>query len=65
MNVEVPKPGPNEVLVRVKFAGVNPVDYFTINRGGKPMPYIPGAEFAGVIEGLVLTLEASMLVMRL
>ena len=50
MDVEVPKPGPNEVLIRVKFAGVNPVDYFTINRGGKPMPHIPGAEFAGVIE---------------
>mgnify|MGYP001770716415 FL=1 len=50
MDVEAPKPGPNEVLIRVKFAGVNPVDYFTINRGGKPMPHIPGAEFAGVIE---------------
>ncbi len=50
MDVETPKPGPNEVLIRVKFAGVNPVDYFTINRGGKPMPHIPGAEFAGVIE---------------
>ncbi|GAB6945671.1 alcohol dehydrogenase catalytic domain-containing protein [Vulcanisaeta sp. JCM 14467] len=48
--METPKPGPNEVLIRVKFAGVNPVDYFTINRGGKPMPHIPGAEFAGVIE---------------
>ncbi|MGC9179360.1 MAG: alcohol dehydrogenase catalytic domain-containing protein [Vulcanisaeta sp.] len=50
MDVEAPRPGPNEVLVRVKYAGVNPVDYFTINRGGKPMPHIPGAEFAGVIE---------------
>ncbi len=50
IEIEAPKPGPNEVLVRVKFAGVNPVDYFTINRGGKPMPHIPGAEFAGVIE---------------
>ncbi|BDR93169.1 alcohol dehydrogenase catalytic domain-containing protein [Vulcanisaeta souniana] len=50
MDVEVPRPSPNEVLVRVKYAGVNPVDYFTINRGGKPMPHIPGAEFVGVIE---------------
>ncbi len=33
MDVEVPRPGPNDVLVRVKYAGVNPVDYFTINRG--------------------------------
>ncbi|WP_069807559.1 alcohol dehydrogenase catalytic domain-containing protein [Vulcanisaeta thermophila] len=48
--VENPRPGPNEVLIRVKYAGVNPVDYFTINRGGTPMPHIPGAEFAGIIE---------------
>ncbi len=50
VNVEAPRPGPNEVLIKVRFAGVNPVDYFTINRSGKPMPHIPGAEFSGVIE---------------
>jgi NADPH:quinone reductase-like Zn-dependent oxidoreductase len=31
MDMPKPKPGPGEVLVRVKYAGVNPVDYFTIN----------------------------------
>lgn len=49
---ENPRPGPGEVLIRVRFAGVNPVDYFIINRGGKPMPHIPGAEFSGVVEAL-------------
>jgi len=52
MNVDEPRPGPNEVLIRVKYAGINPVDYFVISRGGKPMPHIPGAEFSGVVESL-------------
>ncbi|KUO93638.1 MAG: alcohol dehydrogenase [Vulcanisaeta sp. CIS_19] len=51
MGMPKPKPGPGEVLVRVKYAGVNPVDYFTINnKNVRPIPHIPGAEFSGVIE---------------
>ncbi len=51
VDVETPRPGPNEVLIRVKYAGVNPVDYFTINRKDvKPIPHIPGSEFAGIVE---------------
>ncbi|HKR70733.1 MAG TPA: NADP-dependent oxidoreductase [Streptosporangiaceae bacterium] len=48
----VPQPGPDEVLVRVMAAGVGPWDV-SMRSGGwtGPMPYIPGAEFAGLVEG--------------
>jgi NADPH:quinone reductase-like Zn-dependent oxidoreductase len=49
---EIPRPGPDEVLVRVLAAGVGPWD--AALRSGKipvPLPFIPGAEFAGVVEG--------------
>ena len=50
-----PKPGPDQVLVRIRAAGVNPVDTYV--RSGvyamlPPLPYIPGGDGAGVIEGL-------------
>lgn len=49
---EIPVPGPGEVLVRVLAAGVGPWDAHL--RSGElsgPLPYVPGAEFAGVVEG--------------
>ena len=51
-NVPRPKPGPDEVLVRIKAAGVNPVDEFiaTGTFVPPPLPYIPGMEFSGIIE---------------
>jgi len=50
-----PKPGPGQVLVRVRAAGVNPVD--TYIRSGAyaqlpQLPYIPGGDGAGVIEAV-------------
>lgn len=50
--VPVPEPQPGEVLVRVLAAGVGPWDA-SLRRGGYPgsLPYIPGGEFAGVVEG--------------
>jgi NADPH:quinone reductase-like Zn-dependent oxidoreductase len=54
-DVPQPKPKPNEVLVRIVAAGVNPVDAqmrageWAKVFGPKP-PYIPGADIAGVIE---------------
>ncbi|MBI4888399.1 MAG: NADPH:quinone reductase [Acidobacteria bacterium] len=50
-----PSPGPGQVLVRVKAAGVNPVE--TYIRAGtyarKPdLPYTPGTDLAGVVEAV-------------
>jgi NADPH:quinone reductase len=49
------KPGPGQILVRVKAAGVNPVD--TYIRAGiyarkPPLPYTPGMDAAGDVEAL-------------
>ena len=50
--VERPVPGPDEVLVRVLAAGVGPWDA-SLRGGGWTggLPYIPGGEFAGVVDG--------------
>src|ERR1700736_994574 len=54
---DVPNPtvGPGQVLVKIKAAGVNPVDAYI--RAGKyavlpPLPYTPGADGAGVVEAV-------------
>jgi len=41
-----------DVLIKVKSAGVNPIDYLTVSNipGIRPLPHIPGAEVTGVIE---------------
>ena len=54
--VDLPRPEPKagELLVRVKAAGVLPAD--TATRQGtffkRPLPYVPGTAFAGVVEAL-------------
>jgi NADPH:quinone reductase-like Zn-dependent oxidoreductase len=54
--VEVPVPLPTEVLVRVKAAGVNPIDVYT--REGiayvdaLSLPFIQGWDVAGVVEAV-------------
>lgn len=49
--VETPKPGPGNALVRIKMAGVNFVDIYH-RRGYYPteLPFIPGLEGTGVVE---------------
>ena len=51
-DVPRPEPGPGDVLVRVLAAGVGPWDV-SLRRGGWTggLPYVPGGEFAGVVEG--------------
>jgi NADPH2:quinone reductase len=50
-----PKPGTGEVLVRVKAAGVNPVDAY-IRSGAyalkPPLPYTPGSDAAGIVDAV-------------
>src|SRR5215470_9044904 len=53
--VPTPKPGAGQVLVRIHAAGVNP--YETYMRAGTyaikpPLPYTPGSDGAGVVEGV-------------
>lgn len=49
-----PKPGPGQVLVRVKAIGVNPVETYV--RAGKygprQFPFTPGTDAAGVVEAV-------------
>ncbi|XP_055342733.1 quinone oxidoreductase-like [Paramacrobiotus metropolitanus] len=51
---QIPRPEANEVLVKVKAAGVNPVDTYVRqgSYGPKEFPYIPGADAAGVVEAV-------------
>jgi NADPH:quinone reductase-like Zn-dependent oxidoreductase len=47
--VATPVPGPDEVLVRVHHASVNPVDWKLQERGVLPYPAIPGGDFSGEV----------------
>jgi NADPH:quinone reductase-like Zn-dependent oxidoreductase len=51
-DVELPKITDHDVLIRVKMAGVNPIDHITVSgtRVIKPLPHIPGAETSGTVE---------------
>jgi len=53
-DVETPKPGSHDVLISVKAASVNPVDYATVVgiRSVRPIPHIPGVEFSGEVEAV-------------
>ncbi len=55
--VEMPdlRPGPSQLVLRVKAAGVNPVDAYvrTGTYARKPvLPYTPGSDAAGVVESI-------------
>lgn len=53
-NVERPKlTNPDDVLIKVKVAGVNPIDNVVVSGSIptlSPMPHIPGAEVTGIID---------------
>src|ERR1700684_4258523 len=42
------------ILIRVKFAGVNPIDYKLVERltAASTFPFVLGADFAGVVESV-------------
>jgi D-arabinose 1-dehydrogenase-like Zn-dependent alcohol dehydrogenase len=62
--VEQPTITDHDVLIKVRTAGVNPIDHFTVANamgvkpsvssaaGVKPIPHIPGAEVTGIIENV-------------
>jgi NADPH2:quinone reductase len=51
-----PRPGPQEVLVRVKAAGVNPYETYaragTYGARNPLLPYTPGSDAAGIVEAV-------------
>jgi NADPH:quinone reductase-like Zn-dependent oxidoreductase len=51
-DVQQPTITDHDVLIKVKLAGVNPIDYLTVSNipGIKPLPHIPGTEVTGTIE---------------
>jgi NADPH:quinone reductase-like Zn-dependent oxidoreductase len=52
-NTEQPKISDHDILIRVKLAGINPIDHFVVSGTLPkidPLPHIPGAESSGIIE---------------
>jgi NADPH:quinone reductase-like Zn-dependent oxidoreductase len=52
-NVDEPKIGNHDVLIKVKLAGVNPIDHSVVSGMLPrivPFPHIPGAESSGIVE---------------
>jgi NADPH2:quinone reductase len=53
VDVPTPAPRPGQVLVRVEAAGVNFMDVYArtgVGSYARPLPFVPGAEGAGVVE---------------
>ncbi|WP_432026294.1 NADP-dependent oxidoreductase [Streptomyces sp. 1222.5] len=52
-DIPTPSPGPDEVLVKVRAAGVNPIDHLIVKgfmgAGEPPWPVVIGSEAAGVV----------------
>jgi NADPH2:quinone reductase len=55
-DIELPEPGPDEVLIRVKAAGVNPYETYaragTYGARNPTLPYTPGSDAAGTVEAV-------------
>jgi D-arabinose 1-dehydrogenase-like Zn-dependent alcohol dehydrogenase len=52
-NADRPKISDHDILIKVKMAGVNPIDSFVVSGGLpklNPLPHVPGAESSGIIE---------------
>ena len=51
-DVPVPVAAANEILVRVRAASINPIDWKSRDRGDRPLPFTLGQDFAGVVVSL-------------
>jgi NADPH:quinone reductase-like Zn-dependent oxidoreductase len=52
-NVEKPRIDDHGILIKVKIAGINPIDHFVVSGALpkiEPIPHIPGAESSGIVE---------------
>lgn len=49
-SIDRPEPGPEEVLVKVAAASINPVDAKRRQAGAGPLPKTTGSDFAGVVK---------------
>jgi NADPH:quinone reductase-like Zn-dependent oxidoreductase len=52
-NAEQPKISDHDILIKLKLAGINPIDHFVVSGALPkidPLPHIPGAESSGIIE---------------
>ena len=62
-DVPDPEPKPNEVLIRVKAAGLNHLDLW-VRRGVPghtfPLPMIPGSDGAGVVQAIGSTVTVTL-----
>src|ERR1700689_1469588 len=53
VDIPVPKPKPDEAIVKISAAGVNFIDtYFREGRYPAALPFVPGQEAAGVVAAL-------------
>lgn len=53
--LSLPTPSdPSSILIRIKFAGVNPIDYKLVDRlaADATFPFVLGADFSGVVESV-------------
>lgn len=58
-NVPVPVPRAGQVLVRVHYASVNPIDWKLQLAGRLPFPAIPGGDFAGEVVAVGAGVDAA------
>ncbi len=54
---DIPELQPDQILVKVKAAGINPVDWKSVINGIFQMPYTVGSDIAGIVEKVGLDVK--------